>query len=308
MKLVSYLSGIPPQNNNKEKPLILQYMVNGVNHVGDLGICHTGMNIVDCDVALLQGFTHPNGKDLPHLKLRTRVVEHQKAMGNRTLIADSNLFLYAKPDNLPHNYLRYSYDGVFKNTGFYFDKDIDPNRWRKLSTDLNIQLKDYRKNGEHILIPLQRNGGWSMRNLPVMEWLKKTIIDIRKFSDRPIVVRGHPGDKKVPLYLQLDEPDVTISPWKKPIVQDLQNAWAVVTYNSSPGVVSLIEGVPVFAMDPDPNYSQYHHVSNTTLKRLEDPKMFDRQDWIEALSMCHWKFEELRSGEAWEFMRNYVRQ
>ena len=52
MKLVSYLSGIPPQNNNKEKPLILQYMVNGVNHVGDLGICHTGMNIVDCDVAL----------------------------------------------------------------------------------------------------------------------------------------------------------------------------------------------------------------------------------------------------------------
>ena len=209
---------------------------------------------------------------------------------------------------MPHNYLRYSYDGVFKNTGFYFDKDIDPNRWRKLSTDLNIKLKDYRKNGEHILIPLQRNGGWSMRNLPVMEWLKKTIIDIRKFSDRPIVVRGHPGDKKVPLYLQLDEPNVIISPWKKPIVQDLQNAWAVVTYNSSPGVVSLIEGVPVFAMDPDPNYSQYHHVSNTTLKRLEDPKMFDRQNWIESLAMCHWKFEELRSGEAWEFMRNYVRQ
>ena len=55
------------------------------------------MNI-DCDVALLQGFTPSNGKDLPYLKLRTRV-EHPKAMGNR-LIADSNLFLYAKPDNL----------------------------------------------------------------------------------------------------------------------------------------------------------------------------------------------------------------
>ena len=35
-------------------------------------------------------------------------------------------------------------------------------------------------------------------------------------------------------------------------------------------------------MDPDPNYSQYHHVANTTLKRLEDPKMFDRQEWIEG--------------------------
>ena len=79
----------------------------------------------------------------------------------------------------------------------------------------------------------------------------------------------------------------------------------LITYNSSPGVVSLIEGIPVFAMDPDPNYS-IHHVANTTLKRLEDPKMFDPQEWIEGLAMSHWKFEEL-NGEAWEFMRNYVR-
>ena len=308
MKLVSYLSGIPPQNNNQEKPLILQYMVNGVNHVGDYGIAHVGMNLVDCDVALLQGFTHPNGKDLPHLKLRTRVVEHQARMGNRTLIADSNLFLYATPKNTPHHYLRYSYDGVFKNTGFYFDTDIDPSRWKMLSNDLNIELKDYRKNGRHILIPLQRNGGWSMRNIPVMDWLKKTIRDIRMFSDRPIVVRGHPGDKKAPLYLKLEEPGVTISPIGKNILEDLKDAWCTITYNSSPGVVSLIEGIPVFAMDPDPNYSQYHHVANTTFKRLEDPKMFDRQRWIESLAMCHWKFDELKSGKAWEFMRNYVRQ
>ena len=71
-------------------------MANGVNPVGDPGICYTGMNLVDCDVALLQGFITSNGKDLPHLKLRTRVVEHPKMMGNRTPIADSNLFLYAK--------------------------------------------------------------------------------------------------------------------------------------------------------------------------------------------------------------------
>ena len=36
--------------------------------------------------------------------------------------------------------------------------------------------------------------------------------------------------------------------------------------------------------------------------------MFDRQEWIEGLAMSHWKFDELRNGEAWEFMRNYVRQ
>ena len=283
-------------------------MVQGVNHVGDFGMCNTTMNIMDCDVALIQGFTHPDGKHLPHLTLRTKVVEHQKRMGNRTLIADSNLFLYATQKNSPHNYLRYSFDGVFKNTGFYFNKHVNPKKWKTLSNDLNIGLKDYRTNGKHILICLQRNGGWSMRGLPVMDWLKKTIKIVQAHSDRPIVVRAHPGDKKAIQYLKINIPNVTISPQKKPIVDDLKDAWATITYNSSPGVVSLLEGVPVFALDPDPNYSQYHEVSNTTLKRLEDPKMFDRQDWIESLAMCHWKFDELRSGEAWEFMRDYVRQ
>jgi hypothetical protein len=34
--------------------------------------------------------------------------------------------------------------------------------------------------------------------------------------------------------------------------------------------------------------------------------MPDRQKWIERLSMCHWKFDELRSGEAWQFFRKYI--
>ena len=58
--------------------------------------------------------------------------------------------------------------------------------------------------------------------------------------------------------------------------------------------------------DPDPNYSQYSEVANHNFKRLEDPKMYNRQEWIEKISMCHWNFQELQSGEAWSFMRQYV--
>jgi hypothetical protein len=70
MKVVSYLSGIPPKNKNLEKPAILQNFTKGVNRTGDTGILHNKMDLIPCDVALIQGFTHEHGKRQPHLQLR----------------------------------------------------------------------------------------------------------------------------------------------------------------------------------------------------------------------------------------------
>ena len=307
MKVVSYLSGIPPGNKNLEKPAILTNFIEGVTKLNDDGVLHSSMSLVPCDVAVIQGFTHENGKNLPHLTLRSKIINFQKHNNNRTLIADSNLFLYADMAN-PLHYLRYSFDGVFRNTGFYFDRDVDSIRWKKISQDTGLTLKDYQTSGNYILICLQRNGGWSMRGLDVMQWCNTVIKELRRYTDRPIVVRGHPGDKKLQTYLKLNMPGVTISSTQRPIQDDLKNAWATVVYNSSPGVASLIEGVPVFALDPDPNYSQYSEVVNHKLADIESPKTYDRQAWVERISMSHWKFAELTSGEAWAFMRNYVRQ
>ena len=301
---VAYFAGIPPQNNNPEKPLILKNFIEGVNAMGDQGISHTGFNVLDCDVAFIQGFVHEHGKTAAHLLLRRNAVDRQKKNGKRSLIVDSNLFLYADPGNT-NTYLRYSFDGVFPTTGFYFDKDVDPTRWKKISARLNLPLKEYRKDGKHILLCLQRNGGWSMKGIPVMQWLQETIRKVKAVTDRPIVIRAHPGDKKARQYLRINEPNVFVS-WAPNIKHDLENAWATVVYNSSPSVASLIEGVPVFVTDPDPSVSQVNSVCNTNLKRLEDPKFFDRQEWIERLSMCHWNFEELKSGEAWDFFRRYI--
>lgn len=305
MKIVSYLSGIPPKNSNPQKPAILYNFTRGVQVLGDQGIVHEGFDVLDCDVAVLQGFVHERSKNMPHLNLRSNVLKRQQQTGGRTVIVDSNLFLYANSKN-PHDYLRYSFDGVFPKTGFYFDAKVDPDRWKKVSADHHITLKDYRTNGDHILLCLQRNGGWSMHGQDVMDFCHETIHKIKQFSNRPIVVRGHPGDKKTREYLKLDYPNVTISPQGKKFTDDLKNAWATVVYNSSPGVGSLVEGVPVFMMDKDPGFSQYSEVANTTLKRLENPKLFDRQPWIEKICMSHWKFSELISGEAWHHMKQFV--
>ena len=304
-KAVAYYGGIPPNNKNPEKPAILDNFCAGVSSVGDIAVSHRGMNAIPCDVALIQGFVHEHGKQAPHLQLRQDAVELQKKTGKRSLIVDSNLFLYADKGNT-RSYLRYSYDGVFPTTGFYFDRDIDSLRWQQISRDLNISLKDYRKSGNHILICLQRNGGWSMRGLDVQRWLDETILKIRRYSDRQIIVRKHPGDKKADQYVKINHKNVVLSPRERDLRDDLKNAWATVVYNSSPSVASLIEGVPAFLTDPTPEYSQSCEVANTKLELIERPELKDRQAWIEKLSMCHWNFEELRNGSAWRHFRSYI--
>ena len=301
---VAYYAGIPPNNSNLEKPLILDYFCQGVIAVGDTAVAHKEMSVLDCDVALIQGFVHNDGKQMPHLNLRKSAIDRQYKNGKRSLVVDSNLFLYVNKTN-PLHYLRYSFDGVFPTTGFYFDKEIDPSRWAKISRDLNLNLKPWRTSGNHILLCLQRNGGWSMGGVSSIDWMNLTIASIRKYSNRPIVVRAHPGDKKIKSILKINHKNVSLST-KENLVDDLRGAWATVVYNSSPSVASIIEGVPAFLTDSVPQHSQSFDVANTDISNIENPVMPNRQDWIEKLSMCHWNFDELKSGEAWQFFKKYI--
>lgn len=303
MKVVSYLAGVPSPHKSPHKIEVLNRFVEGVNRVGDTGISHSARNVVDCDVGVIQGWVHQGSPNTPHLVLRRQVADTQKAKGKRTIVIDSNLFNYTGIQ-VPH-YSRYSMDGVFPTTGDYFwDHNVDPKRWEQIQKHFGISLKPYRTQGIHILICLQRNGGWSMKGLNVSQWLEDTIKKIRQVSDRPIVVRGHPGDKGVRSYLKPSKNYIISN--SASILQDFKNAWAVITYNSSPGVAASIEGIPTFVLDPQPETSQAYAVSNTQISKLENPEEFDREEWIQKISMCHWNFDELSNGSAWQHMKKFI--
>lgn len=310
MKFVTYLSCLPKKGQDTRKADVLTNFSRGVSSCKDDVILHTGSNIIDADVALILGYVHENSRNTPHLRLRRQILDHQILLKKHTVIADSNLFLYKNTDN-PKYYLRYSFDGVFPNTGIYCDTDPDPSRWLKISKDIGLSLKDYRTTGDHILLCLQRNGGWSMNGFDVVDWAAQTITELRKYTDRPIIVRPHPGDKSAKEYLHPKRflkkiafaKNLRVS--NKPnLLDDLQNCWAVVNHNSSPTVGAAIEGYPIFSTDPE--NSQSRDVANTDLSKIESPILFDRQSWVERLSMFHWCFEETASGECWKHMRRYI--
>ena len=165
MKVVSYLKTVPAGNRNLQKPELLKQFVNGVNAAGDIGILHDQNNLIDCDVGMIQGWVYDK-TTTEHLRLRKTIIKTQKLTGKHSATADANLFLYHDKTN-PHGYLRYSFNGVFPSTGEYCDSEIDTTRWTQISQDTGIRLEPYKLTGGHIVLMLQRNGGWSMGGLNV---------------------------------------------------------------------------------------------------------------------------------------------
>jgi hypothetical protein len=293
MKIAIYLTTIP-KNKSETKLAVLNRFGEGILKSSDQVEFVNDSNLVDCDVAVMQGYVH---RDItsPHLQLRKRILDNHK----NVIVIDSNLFQFANAE-LANYYLRYSLNGIFPTTGFYFDNKIDTARWQSISNKLNIELKNDRTSGDHILICLQRVDGWSMGSTSVQDWLDHTVKKIKKYSNRPIIVRKHPGDRKQD-HLKFSS-QYTISTASK-LVDDLKNCWATVIYNSSPGIASLINGVPVFVTDQTPQQSQTWPVCNTDLRLVENPIMHNRTEWIHRISQSHWNDDEVASGQAWTFIR-----
>jgi hypothetical protein len=306
MKVCSFLGGIPASNKNPFKKLMLEKFIHGVNAVGDQGVIVTQQRYEECDVAVIQGFVHQEGKQAPHLMHRQMVLGINTVKPKRCVIIDSNMFLFATPND-PLSMCRYSFDGVFPTTGEYCSDGVGAEHWIRVKNNYNINYQPWKKSGNHILICLQRNGGWSMQGEDVVDWLRKTVTQLREYTDRPIVVRGHPGDGKFRLYLQQlrSIKGISISDHTtKHITHDLNNAWATIVKNSSPSVASVMQGVPVFVTDPD--HCQAKDVANTNLQKIESPDYFDLEQWLWKISASHWNINELADGSCWRHMKKYV--
>ena len=302
MKFVAYLASVPPSKKSQHKSDLLRRFVGGVRAAGDHGVLATRPQLVNADVAFIQGWPHATGKQAAHNLFRKEVFDFQKRNNNKLLVVDSNLFNYRGKNE----YSRYSFDGVFPSTGNYFWDNPDPGHWQSISRNTGIALKDWRQNGKHILVCLQRNGGWSMGTYDIVDWAAKTIAKIQQATDRPIVLRPHPGDKSARQHIGDvgHMRNVRLSELGSTLMDDLKDCWAVINHNSSPTVGSVIEGYPIFVTDPEK--SQAAQVANTDLRLLENPAMPDRQAWVERISMCHWSQQEIMSSIAWQHIKTYI--
>jgi hypothetical protein len=289
----SYLGSLPARINGEEKINALTYFAEGAARCGDRAEVTRSQVYEPCDVGAIIGNafdSNPGKVNLPHYKVRKMVMEQQRQHGRYWLSIDSNVFIYRDRTN-PRKYLRYSFNGVFPQDGIYCNENPRDENWNRMRAHYNMDLRDWRTQGSHILVCMQRPMGWSMRGQNLMSWLEQTLQKIREHFPKDVNFRRY---------------NVTLSPQERHITQDLVNCWALVCHNSTPSSVAAIEGIPAFVTD-DPGYCQAGDVANTDLSLIETPLMPDREQWIRKLAQCHWSFEDLRSGRQWAHMRQWVK-
>lgn len=299
MKIGVYVSAVPAKAKNQFKRDLLKKFAVGAAAAGDdVQLIDDVNRVIDCDIAVLQGWI--GMKTAPHLDQRRWVIEHQQRAGAHTLVIDSNLFGFLAPDDRDR-FLRYSLNGIFPTTGYYFDRDLDPSRWEEIKRSYGWVERPWQTQGRSVLVCLQRDGGWSMRGLKILDWLAEIMPQIQR-SDRDVVIRPHPGNLAIVPQVRAHWPQIEISD-RPDIRQDLDRAWCTVTYNSSPAIASLLWGVPAFVTDAVAQRSQAWPVAASDLSLIADPPRPDRSALFQRLAQCHFATDTLDTGAAWRFMR-----
>lgn len=160
---------------------------------------------------------------------------------------------------------------------------------------LGLELKPWTNTGTNIIICVQRSDSHQWHGQPsTNQWLSDTVSTLRRYTNRPIVVRAHPRQRTQEIsgcMLQIPK-SIKDSYDSFDFDRCLSNAWAVVNWNSGPGVQAVVGGVPAFVG----NSSLATPVANLDLKNIENPNRPDRTQWIDFIASTEWTVEELSSG------------
>jgi hypothetical protein len=148
--------------------------------------------------------------------------------------------------------------------------------------------------GSDIVIALQRTDSNQWRDMPdINTWLKCIIHDIRQHTDRPIRIRSHPRNRIIYPAETMELPRPIPGTYDDyDFLESLDRAWCVVNWNSSPGVVAALRGVPVFVGES----SLAAPVATWDFSRIEDPEMPDRVQWANDLAWTEWTVAEIEQG------------
>jgi len=234
---------------------------------------------------------------------RKKIINHLASNNVPSIFVDSNILHYSRSEHFWH---RYSLNTVYPDTGTYFFNDLDLTKWDTFSKWHNVSLKPWRTNGNHILLLAQRPKGFNMFT-DQDAWLSKTIANIKRHSNRPIVVRMHPGDgtrhKQIEKLQKRYGNALGISEHEN-IRDALKNCWCSVGYASTPNVVSAIEGVPVYVEEPEKSWAK--EICFSDLSKIENPPLPDRSQWIHTIANTHWSNDEVVSGKLWANIKNYI--
>ncbi len=275
-----------------------------------------------CDIAVVYGYPKPDSRSAwacraVHAEHTGPVVVVESAFLGRTPYIEKNgLRAFVRrlrgKRNLvdQHPYARIGIDGAFQDDADFGNAGSPPDRWHLLGKWPGLELRPYRGTGTHVLIVGQKPGDASLRGCDIVQWMIDTVAEVRRHTDRPIVVRAHPAA------LPADFPKMKKAfgasrkvrldiPPTGTINDALRDCWAAVTYSSSAAINALLDGIPAISMSPA---SMAWPVTDHDLSKIDNPTLHEREQWLYDLCYAQWSVEETARGMVWARLRDRLTQ
>ena len=173
---------------------------------------------------------------------------------NRTTVIDLDGYFRIVQNNFIHN-----------GQGNFPD-----DRFKKL----NLRINQEKLSGKYILLSEPSETMKKIYGVP--EWVKDTKKEVRKYTDRKIIVHNKFSTE--------------------PLDYLLNDAWAFVSLQSTAGFKSMLKGVPAYFTDPS-------LIGISKIEEIEKPKI--NYKIFNNLAYGQWTLKEIESGLAWETISNY---
>lgn len=148
------------------------------------------------------------------------------------------------------------------------------------------KFQPWKKDGRKILLAKPDDKPCRFYDVDLEEWTKTTINEIKKYTDRPIVVRDRAAAR-------IDR--ILHNTLQEALDDDI---FALVTFNSIAATESIFHGIPAFTLAPANAASP---VSLQDLSKINEPYYPDHDKliaWASHLAYGQFHTTELRSGKA----------
>lgn len=224
-----------------------------------------------------------NVNDFKSLNKKKLVVSYGILRGVSEALKYLNNFLY-----IDHGYFRgsqrsfnrqgtiiHDLDGYFRIVwkDYYYTKlgNFGSSRFEKL----NLYINDQRKSGDYII--LSEPSANTVEFLNLKDWTNQTILELKKYTDRKIIIHNKQSDTK--------------------LKELLKNAWAFVSPQSMGGFEAALSGVPA-------HFTHGDLTSINSLRNIESGEI-KAQDFYN-LAYSQWTLDEMKSGEAWDHISKNI--
>jgi len=201
-----------------------------------------------------------------------------------------------------------------KRPGLLHTANSPSDRWNKLG----IPIPQWAEGGNNILVLGQNEHGQGTKTLrekglSFLDWSNFILKEIRKHTDKKIIYKPHRMQRYkpqpvencivLPCFASYDILGFMVSAGEEAKMCDyLIDSWCVVSCASNGAIDSLLSGYPAITTSRDSvAYDECSH----DICEINSPKRGDLTQWCNNLGYAQWNQEELKSGEAWEYIKRH---